>query len=126
VHAGGSEDVGVLARQDRRHRAARRQAGHVDAIGVDGVRLQHVADHAGEERRLAGAAPLVAGSEPVPALVRVRARRLRRVENEDAVLLRQLVHPRADGEVVGVLGAAVQHDHQRQRLALRTRRARTA
>jgi hypothetical protein len=62
VHACGGEDVGVLACQDRRHRAARRQARHVDAIRVDGMGLQDVADHSGEQRRLAGAASLVAGA----------------------------------------------------------------
>ena len=55
-----------------------------------------------------------AGEEPVPALVRVRARRLRRVEDEEALLLGERVHARAGGEVVRVLGAAVQHDDQRQ------------
>ena len=33
------------------------------------------------------------------------------------MLLGQLVHPRAGGEVRGVLGAAVEHDHQWHRLA---------
>ena len=65
------------------------------------------------------AAPLVGGREPVPALVRVRARapapgRGRRSPRACG----QLVHSRAGGEVVGVLGAAVQHDDQRQRLAV--------
>ena len=56
-----------------------------------------------------------AGREPVPALVRIGARRLRRVQHEEAALLGQLVHARAGGEVVGVLRAAVQHDDERQR-----------
>ena len=81
-----------------------------------------VARHAGEQRRLALAAALVAGEEPVPALVGVGARRLRRVENVQALLLGQRVHARAGGEVVRVLAAAVQHDHQRQGATVEARR----
>ena len=42
------------------------------------------------------------------------------------MLLRQQVHARAGGEVVGRLGAAVQHHHQRQGLPVEAARARTA
>ena len=81
------------------------------------MRLQDVANHAGEKRRFAAAAPLVAGRKPVPALVRIRSRRLRRIKDEEAFGLRQLVHSRAGREVVGVLRAAVEHDDERQGLA---------
>ena len=37
------------------------------------------------------------------------------IGDEEAVLLGERVHPRAGGEVVGRLGAAVQHDDQRHR-----------
>ena len=43
--------------------------------------------------------------------------RLRRIGDEKRLLLRQLVHPRAGGKVVGRLGAAVQHHDERQRLS---------
>ena len=42
------------------------------------------------------------------------------------MLLGERVHPRAGGEVVGRLGAAVQHDDQRQRLPVSSRWARRA
>ena len=42
---------------------------------------------------------------------------LRRVQHEEALLARTQVHPGAGGEVIGVLGAAVQHHHQRQMLS---------
>ena len=44
---------------------------------------------------------------------------LRRIGDEAAVLLGERVHARAGGEVVGRLGAAVQHDDQRDRLRRR-------
>ena len=55
-----------------------------------------------------------AGENQFQHLWAVRARRLRRVEHEEAFLLCERVHARAGREVVGVLRAAVQHHHQRQ------------
>ena len=48
--------------------------------------------------------------------------RLRRIENEEVALERHVVHAGAGSEVVGVLLAAMQHHHQRQRLPMVARR----
>ncbi len=85
---------------------------------VDGE-LGH--DGAGEprdDRRFALVAALVGEIEPVPAGGRVGARSLGRIGDAEAALLGEPVHARADREVVGPLGATVQHDDQRDPAAL--------
>ncbi len=37
-----------------------------------------------------------------------------RIGDDEAELLREVVHPRAKGEIFRVLRAAMQHEHQRQ------------
>ena len=56
---------------------------------------------------------LVGALEPVPAGRRIGARRLLRIGDDEAELVGERVHPRSDGEIVRLLGAAVQHDDQR-------------
>jgi hypothetical protein len=68
------------------------------------------------------AAPLFTTLEPVPAFGGVGRFGLCRVGNEEALLLCALVHLRACSKVIGRLGTAVQHHHQRQRLASVTAR----
>jgi hypothetical protein len=75
-----------------------------------------LAGDARDQRRFATVALLIAGIEPVPAPLRIGRLRLRRIGDQAAVLLGERVHPRAGGEVVGRLGAAVQHDDQRRRI----------
>ena len=62
----------------------------------------------------ATAAGLVVVLEPVPAARWIGLLCLRGVQHEEITLQARLVHARARGEVVGVLGAAVQHHHHRQ------------
>ena len=68
-------------------------------------------------RRLAPAALLVRLAEPVPAFGAVGVARLSRVEDQEAVLLSELIHAGAGGEVVGRLLATMQHDEEGDRLA---------
>ena len=65
---------------------------------------------------------LVLAAEPVPAFLRVGRRRLRRVGDEERLLLRDLVHARAGGEIVRRLRAAVQHHDEGQALPAITAR----
>ena len=67
---------------------------------------------AGEDRRFPGTAPLVAGPEPVPAGGRVVERRLTGIDHQQAMALGERIHVRAHCKIVGVLLAAVQHDHE--------------
>ena len=124
VHADRGVEVGVGRPHDGGRRAARREPGDVDARRVDRVVAHDLAGDAGDQRGLAPAALLVARVEPVPALLGVGGGRLRRVGDEEAVLLGERVHLGAGGEVVGRLGAAVQHDQQRRRLLPVAERAR--
>ena len=55
--------------------------------------------------------------EPVPALLHIRRLGLTWIGNQERLFLGHFVHPCAGGEVVGILGAAVQHDHDREGLA---------
>ena len=116
MHADRGVEIGVGRAHDGRRRAAGREPGDIDAPRVDRVVAHDLAGDAGDQRGLARVALLVARAEPVPALRRVRGRRLRRIDDETGVLFGERVHARAGGEVVGRLGAAVQHDDQRQRL----------
>ena len=84
--------------------------------GSTGKSLHDLAGDAGDQRRLALIALLVARAEPVPALGGIGGLRLGRIGDEETQLLGEIVHPRAGGEIVGRLGAAVQHHHERQRL----------
>src|SRR5262249_20204342 len=74
------------------------------------------------QRRLAVVALLVARPEPVPAARVVRGAGLRRVSHEELELVGELIHARADGEVIRGLPAAVQHHNERQRLPAEARR----
>ena len=116
MHAHSGKQVGVGVAQNRRHRAARRQAGHVNTLRVDVVALHHVTRHAGQQRRLAPASLLVVVFEPVPAARRIGVLRLRRIQHVKPAFQGGFVHARAGGKVVRVLRATVQHHHQRQRL----------
>ena len=64
------------------------------------------AGDAGDQRRLPALADLVAGREPVPAPLHVGRLRLRRIGDQEGLLLGQGVHPRAGGEIVGVLACS--------------------
>ena len=116
-HAGG-EDVGVARQQDAGHVAAGGDAEDVDARAVDGVARLDPVDHGLDRRRLAGAALLVLGEEPVPAAHRVRRRILARQQDEHALAVGEPGHAREAGEVAGRLRAAVNGHDERALLAL--------
>ncbi len=119
MNAGRGVELGIGRAHDRGHGAAGGEARHIDAGRID-RELRH--DGAGDARDDAGLAliaHLVRETEPVPASRWIGARRLSRIGDDEAVLLGEAVHPRAQGEVVRVLRAAMQHDDQRQRAALR-------
>lgn len=67
---------------------------------------------AGDDRGLAGIAPLVARPEPVPAEHGVIATGLARIDDQQPVLLGKGVHARPGGEVLRALRAAMQHHDQ--------------
>ena len=70
-----------------------------------------------DQRGLAAVALLIGGAEPVPAFLGIGRARLLGIGDEEALLFGQLVHPRAGGEILGRLGAAMQHHHQGKRLS---------
>ena len=77
-----------------------------------------MAGDARDQRRLALTAPLVGRAKPIPALRRVRVAGLCGIDHEAGLFFGDQVHARPGGEIVRRLGAAVQHDDQRERLPL--------
>ena len=116
MHADRGVEIGVGHPHDGGGRRTGREPGDIDALRVDRVVAHDLPGDARDQRRLALAALLVARAEPVPALRGVGGGGLGRIGDEAGVLLGEHVHPRAGGEVVGRLGAAVQHDDQGDRL----------
>ena len=117
MHRDRGEQVRVDGSEDRGHRAARRQAGHEDPVGVDRPRRcasGDLADALDDRRRFAGPARLVLGQEPVPAALRVAAAVLLGIDHDEPVAVGRLVHPRRGREARRVLRAAVQHADERQ------------
>ena len=114
MHADRGVEIGIGRCHDRGGRPTGGEPGDIDPLRVDRVLGHDLAGDARDQRGLAAVALLVLRLEPVPALGDVGRGRLGRVGDQAAMLLGQHVHPRAGGEVVGRLGAAVQHDHQRQ------------
>ena len=104
--------VRVRVAHDRGGRSAGLEAGDIDASLVDRIMLRDLAGDARDQRGLALVALLVAHAEPVPAFRHVGGARLRRIDDEAIMLFSGRVHPRTGGEVIGRLGATVQHDNQ--------------
>ena len=112
MNADRGVEIGIGRSHYRRGGPAGRKPRHVNAPGIDRVVAHDLTGDARDQRGLAPAAPLVLRPEPVPALRGVGGSRLRRIDDEAALLLGERVHARAGGEVVGRLGTAVQHDDQ--------------
>jgi hypothetical protein len=77
-------------------------------------------DLAGNTRNQGGltaVALLVARIEPVPAFLRIGGGWLRGIRDKEDPLFGKLIHPRAGREIVGGLGAAMQHHDERELLA---------
>ncbi len=108
------EQVRIGGQHRRRHRAAGRQPGDVDALLVQPVVDHHVGDHAADRGDLALAARGVARLEPVEAAMRiVRAALLRQQQGEPMPLGQG--RPPGPGVIrSGGLRAPVQHHHERR------------
>lgn len=124
--AGEDRSAGKPVRIDReqhgRHRAACRQSADVDALTVEAVTLDHRVDHLRDRQRFAGIAPGVAGFEPVEAEVGIVRPLLLGIEHRETVGRRKLRPTRPAIISSGGLGASVQHDNQRHRVAVRVGR----
>jgi hypothetical protein len=116
MDADGGENIGIGGRHDRRRCAASREPRDIDSTRIGGELLDHLHGDASDERWLAAVALLVTGVEPVPAFLHVCRLGLTRIGDQERLLLGHFVHPGACGEVVWVLSAAVQHDHDREGL----------
>jgi hypothetical protein len=123
MQADRGDQVRMAQGDDLRQRRAGRQAGHVDAARIDGPALHHLLDRADHPAHFATA--LLRGTQvPVPTAVVVDGGQLLRIQHGKTLALGQRVHARALGEIIGGLGAAMQHHHQGHRLLLLGRRAR--
>ena len=118
VNADRGEHVGVGRRQNLGHRAARRQARGENALSPDAEFLRQRLREAGELGRFARPPVLMAPVEPVPAAGRVGAARLVRIGDDEAELVGEAVHLCPEGEIFRILGASMQHEHEREVAAL--------
>src|SRR5258708_18763447 len=89
---------------------------NVNPLRVDRIVAHDLAGNTGNQRRFTSTAPLIARAKPVPAFRRVRLAGLCRIDDETGLFFGDEIHARAGGEIVRRLGAAVQHDYQRERL----------
>ena len=110
--------IGVRRAHDGGGGPAGRQACDIDVLRIDRMVPHDLAGDARDQRRFAAAPLLVAGAKPVPAFRLVGSARLFGIDHEAILLFRQEVHPRAGGEILRRLGAAVKHDHQRKRFSM--------
>ena len=112
VNADRGVKLGVGRRHDARHRATGGQSGNEHAFAVDLELRCQLFRQAGDRRGLGAAAAAVLHIEPVPAQGRVGGRRLGWIGDDQPALFRHFVHSCTDCEIVGVLGAAMQHDDE--------------
>ena len=113
MNSGRRIKLGIAECHDERHGASRRETGDIDAPGVDVIIGNHGLRDARDDRGFPFTATLVLEIEPVPADGRIGRRRLSRIGGDETVLFGKDVHARPQREIVGILGAAVQHHEQR-------------
>ena len=116
MHPDGCIEIGIGCRHDRGRCTARRKPCDIDARRIDGVVAHDLAGDTRDQSGLPAITLLVTGAKPIPALLDVGGRRLVRIGDQEDLLLRQCVHPRAGSEIVGRLSASVQHDDERHGL----------
>ena len=103
MHAGRGIQVGIGRCHDGGHRTAGGEPGDVHAGRIDRKLLRDLTGDAGDDRRLAGTGALVGWLKPVPVAAVVGRGGLLGVGDQEGVLLGELVHAGAGGEVGGVL-----------------------
>src|SRR5579883_220517 len=116
MDANRGENIRIGRAHNDRHTCARRHAGNIHAVGIDGPLSGVLLDglhNTGNDRRLAAAPRLVGGQEPVPAFAGVGTAGLLRIDNNKLLLIRQRVHLRTGGKIRGVLCTAMQHHDKR-------------
>ena len=112
MHANTGVEIGIDVAHDRRRRSACRKPRDIDALRIHAMPANDLLGDPRKERRLALPAALILRPEPIPALRDICAQSLLGIGDEEAMLLGEVVHPRSGREVVGGLGAAVQHHDQ--------------
>src|SRR4051794_30323005 len=99
MHADRRVKIWIRMAHDRGRRPARREPCNVDALWIDRIAAHDLACDPRNQCRLASITLLVALSEPVPALLRVRRMGLTRVDHQAGVFLSCLVHAGTNGKV---------------------------
>ena len=115
MHANRGIEIGIGRCHNGGRGPSSGEPGNIDPLRVDRVLAHDPAGDARDQRGLAAVTLLVLRLNQFQHLESWR-RTPGPGRHEAAMLLGKRVHPRAGGEVVGRLGAAMQHDHQRQRL----------
>jgi hypothetical protein len=113
MHPHRGVQLGVCRGHHGGHGSARGEPGDEHPRGVGAVLGDDPAGETGQDRRLTCLGALVGRREPVPVAALVGCLGLLGVGHEQPVVLGELVHPGAGGEVGGVLRPAVQHYDER-------------
>src|SRR3954465_15589523 len=107
MYADCSIQIVVRCSHYSRRRGAGRQPTNVDALWINRIVAHDLASDARDKRRFTSAPLLVGCAKPVPAFRLVCLARLCRIDHEATLFFGNKVHPRAGGEIVRRLGAAV-------------------
>src|SRR6476661_1652065 len=94
------------------HGASGGEARYEHALWIDVMFGDNFAGDPGDDGRFASAPNLILRLEPIPAERWISALALDWINNEKSMLLGQGIHAGPCREVVRILRAAVQHDHQ--------------
>ena len=112
MHAGRRKQIGTGLRHHDSHCAARRQARHKHLCPIERKFRDDLARQSRDDCRLAAVAPLMGGRKPVPARRGIVGGALLGIGYQQAVRFGKRVHVGADGEIIGILLAAMQHDDE--------------
>src|ERR1700730_13631398 len=97
---GGRIEVRMYHREIDGHRTARRHTSDIDASVINVVHRHDLTREGRDHRRFARLEPPVRWSKPVPALKRIGALRLLRVDNDVTLRFGRGIHLRSYREVV--------------------------
>src|SRR5678816_81897 len=88
----------------------------INTFGIDAVCCAYVLNDRSEERRLTRVARLMIWIEPIPTAERISRGNLLRIDNQEGFLVREFIHSRSCRKIFRLLHAAMQHQHEWNRL----------
>ena len=115
MHANCSVQIWVGCPHHSSRSRSSRQSSNIDTLHINRIVLHDLTRDARDKGGFTSIPLLVAGAKPVPTLRRVRMARLDGIGHKTGLFLGDQIYARPSGEIVGRLGASVQHNDQRER-----------